>query len=274
MAERYAFVNGEAGSALGVDDRGLGYGHGVFETMRVHSASIPLWRYHRQRLLDGATRLGITIDAQQVEEDLEKALAAIPADGMIKLTLTGGIGPRGYRHDAQTPPTRIIQGFPSPPADNTPVTLQLCEYRLPINPRLAGLKHLNRLDQVLAAAEVGEDREGLLLDADDRVTETLSHNLYACIGDHWFTPSLAGAGVAGVMRRFLLEAVFPPAGINVTETTLSVDDIAGADELFICNSVVGIRPVAALTGLGQWRTFDGAARLQQKLAELVPCFAK
>ncbi len=272
MTERYAFVNGEAGDALTVADRGLGYGHGVFETMRVHGARIPLWHYHRQRLLDGAARLDIAIDRQQVEGDLERALAATPADGVIKLILTGGTGPRGYRHDPQTTPTRIIQWFPAPPADNTPVTLQLCDYRLPLNPRLAGLKHLNRLDQVLAAAEVDKGHEGLLLDANDRVTEALSHNLFACVDGHWLTPSLAGAGVAGVMRRFLLETVFPRAGIEAGEMTLSVDDMVAASELFICNSVVGIRPVAALAGVGQWRTFDGAARLQRELTELVPCF--
>lgn len=273
MTERYAFVNGEAGDTLAVADRGLGYGHGVFETMRLHDARIPLWRYHRERLMAGATRLGIAIDRQQVDGELERALAVMPAAGVIKLILTGGTGPRGYRHDPQTPPTRIIQWSPAPPMDNTAVTLQLCEYRLPLNPRLAGLKHLNRLDQVMAAAEVNKGREGLLLDADGRVTEALSHNLFARVDGQWLTPPLAGAGVAGVMRRFLLESVFPSAGIDVQETALFVDGIAEAGELFICNSVVGIRPVAALSGVRQWRTFDGAALMQQKLAELAPCFA-
>ena len=273
------FVDGKPEASLSLSDRGLNYGHGLFETMRLSAGLLPLWSYHLQRLGVGADRLGIVLDSSRLDAYLQQALDAFPADGMLKLVLTAGVGPRGYRHQGQSA-CYVLQYFPLPSvAEPAAVHLQLCEYALPHNERLAGIKHLNRLDQVLAAAELNEGFDGLLLDVEGNVVEALSSNIFLFDGQRWITPALDLCGVAGVMRRLLCEDIIPRLGQEVAIKPVALANLINAHEVFVCNSVHGIQPVRELQGRVHW--FAESNELQgsetekviAQLAHAYPCFA-
>ena len=272
------FIDGKPEASLSLNDRGLNYGHGLFETMRLSAGQLPLWTYHRQRLNMGAERLGIALDKSRLDIYLQQALEAFPADGMLKLVLTAGLGPRGYRYQGQSA-SYALQYFPLPPvAEPAAVCLQLCEYALPHNQRLAGIKHLNRLDQVLAAAELDDGCDGLLLDVGGNVVEALSSNIFLFDGQRWITPELKLCGVAGVMRRLLCEDIIPGLGQEVAIVPVALTSLVNACEVFVCNSVRGIQPVRELQGRASWfaesNALEGSAteKVIEQLAHAYPCF--
>src|SRR5690625_983137 len=204
-------VNGVLGAMVSPLDRGFAYGDGVFETVRVHNVSRSLWPVHVQRLLAGAYRLKFPVDLSKVRRSRDLLLAEAvrheTPQGVLKLILSAGEGERGYSRPQSVRPTLCLMFYPgSAPlggAESTGLTVTLCEQWLAHSSALAGIKHLNRLEQVLARQELGArtDREGLLLDPEGMVVEATSSNLF-CISDgRLITPDLTRAGVAGVARR-------------------------------------------------------------------------
>ena len=143
------------GEPIAADDRGLSYGDGLFETMRVVAGRIPLWHQHRARLLAGAGRLGIAVTAARIDAALTPVLAGV-GDGIIKIVVTRGRGGRGYSVPAEVMPTLLVQAYPlrTPPPRcyEQGLLIGLCDIRLASQPLLAGIKHLNRLEQVMAAS--------------------------------------------------------------------------------------------------------------------------
>ncbi len=272
MTNPLTFINGEPGDCLSSHDRGLAYGHGLFETMRLGGGIIPLLEMHLDRLADGARRLNIPMDRASLMANLAALLPRIPGDGVVKLMLTAGRGPRGYRAAPSATPNLIVHWFPAPVLA-TEVILQPCRYRLPDNPALAGVKHLNRLDQVLAASELQPQREGLLMDGRHQVVEALSHNIFVWRRGRWLTPPLDRCGVAGVMRRYLLESLLPALGEAWVEDVLPVGDLAEVEEMFVCNAVAGIVPVTKVEGVATWPVQPRGDRLRRALEERLPCFA-
>ena len=276
MVTTSSFVDGKPQASLSLNDRGLNYGHGLFETMRLSAGQLPLWHYHRQRLGIGADRLGIALDSSRLDMYLQQALEAFPADGMLKLLLTAGFGPRGYRQQSQAS-SYVLQYFPLPPAAKpAAVRLQRCQYTLPHNAQLAGIKHLNRLDQVLAAAELKDGFDGLLLDVDGNVVEALSSNIFFFDGQSWLTPDLNLCGVAGVMRRLLCEDIIPSLGQQVVVKPVALASLVNAREVFVCNAVRGLQPVCELEGLARWPLESSGtetAKIIAQLAQTYPCFA-
>ncbi len=270
-----SFVDGKPQDSLSLHDRGLNYGHGLFETMRLSAGQLPLWTYHRQRLGIGADRLGIAFDSPRLDTYLQQALKAFPADGMLKLLLTAGVGSRGYRHQNHSS-SYVLQYFPLPPAtESKAVRLQRYQYALPHNAQLAGIKHLNRLDQVLAAAELKDGFDGLLLDVEGNVIEALSSNIFLFDGQSWLTPELNLCGVAGVMRHLLCEEIIPGLGQQVTIGPVEMDSLINAQEVFVCNAVRGIQPVRELAGLTSWSLGSSGsetAKVITQLAQTYPCF--
>ena len=251
-------VNGEAGKSLEPVDRGLAYGDGLFETIAVRSGRILGWKAHLARLDEGAARLGIpSPDASLWEADLAKLLPDEPLERQVlKLTLTRGSGGRGYAPPAVPSPTRILQlsDWPAWPAAHAEsgIVARVCTTRLGINPSLAGLKHLNRLEQVLGAQETtaaGAD-EGLMLDCEGRLVEGVRTNLFLVINDELVTPALSRCGVRGVMRDTLLGAA-RELGISCREEDCSPALLACASEMFVCNSLIGLWPVRVVQG---WST--------------------
>jgi 4-amino-4-deoxychorismate lyase len=248
MPDALTLINGKPADCIPVADRGLQYGDGLFETMAVVNTRLPFWPYHYQRLLHGCARLQMPIpNLSELQTDLAQLLDIVPR-AIIKLILTRGGGPRGYAPPLTTVPTRILQQFPWPdiPTTHTSegVRVRRCQLELAQQPRLAGIKHLNRLEQVLARAEWNDPSiaEGLVGDANGHVIEAIAHNVFIVEAGCLMTPSLAQCGVAGVMREWILEQA-PNWGIATQVLDISWQRLSRANEVFLCNSVHGIWPV-------------------------------
>mgnify|MGYP001347255749 CR=1 FL=1 len=221
-------------------DRGFAYGDGLFETMRAHAGVLPWWPQHRSRLLRGATRLGIALPTDALlEAALGKALGHFPF-GIIKFVLTRGVSARGYAPEIDAQPTLMVLAWSPPPLTNAPLAVDVLDLRLGVQPALAGIKHLNRLEQVLGAREVigrGLD-EGLMADLDGRLICGTRANLFVCVDGRWITPSVDRAGVAGITRDLLLQ-VWPV----LSEGEIRIDDLPDIDAIFLANAVRGILPI-------------------------------
>lgn len=240
-------VNGQPQDAVAALDRGLLYGDGLFETIRFVGAAAPLWPRHMQRLARGCERLRLPMpdpallwrEAQTVRGDMAQAV--------LRITLTRGVGERGYAMPAAPQATRIVAAFPMPALEAAAyrdgVRLHLCETRLAEQPRLAGIKHLNRLEQVLARAEWSDPvlAEGLLCDLRGNAISATAANLFAVIDGVPATPALERCGVAGVLRAELLEAL-----PRVEVRDLPLAECLAASELFLSSGVRGILPVQAV----------------------------
>lgn len=264
-------IDGQPADAVPADDRGLAYGDGLFETLYWDGARCPLWDRHLARMAEGAARLGIPMPAAGIwQADLRTA--APPAGrAVIKLMLTRGSGPRGYRPPQPATPRRLLSiaayADTAGSLSASGVRLRRCTTRLALDPLLAGIKHLNRLPQVLARAEWSDDgiAEGLLLDRDERVVGGTHTNLFAVCDDRLVTPRLAQAGVAGIARGLLLEA-----GLAV-EVEMTERLFATAREAFLTNAVIGLWPVREYEGRAL-HTGTHTARARAVLAAAgLPC---
>ncbi len=259
MAAR-VLVNGVAADQVSALDRGLGYGDGLFESIRLVGTQAPLWPRHMQRMAEGCERLHLPPpdpaqlwrEAQQVSDGM--------AHAVVRITVTRGLGERGYRMPELTRPTRVVAAFAPPPvagdAYRQGVHVRVCQLRLAEQPRLAGIKHLNRLEQVLARAEWSDPAiaDGLLRDSHGQVISTTMANLFAVIDGELLTPALDRCGVAGVARAEVL-AVSRQA--HVVE--LGLDALSAASEVFLSSSVRGILPVQSLD---DWNFVPGAVACQ------------
>lgn len=264
------WVNGQVADNLPVTDRGLAYGDGLFETLRASRGMLPLLALHLERLRRGCEVLRIPFDRALIEAELGFAAAAV-GDGVVKLTLTRGTGPRGYAMPADPKPTRVIAISPLPvyPVGRRDgVQLFCCTTRLSDQPLLAGIKHLNRLEQVLARSEWQDPAyaEGLVCDQQGSVVEGTMSNLFARIDGQWVTPELSRCGVQGVMRDYLLSQLLE-RGQPTVVSTLSLEALQQADQVFCCNSLIGVWPVVRL-GDRVWQV-GHETRLLQSLAEQV-----
>lgn len=245
-----SWVDGRPAAELPLGDRGLAYGDGLFETLVVHRGRPGLLEDHLQRLHAGCKRLGIPYQEQRITEELLTFCEAL-GEGVAKLIVTRGDGLRGYAPPVESQPRRLLLGSPLPvyPVEHVEQGIELfpCSVRLAEQPRLAGLKHLNRLEQVLARAEWQHSRyaEGLLRDQSGRIIEGVFSNLFLVREDRLLTPSLERCGVAGVMRGALLREA-AALGIQCEIRDLSYDELLAAQEIFLCNSVYGVWPVRRL----------------------------
>jgi 4-amino-4-deoxychorismate lyase len=262
----HSWVDGQPADALALKNRGLAYGDGLFETIAVKAGRPVLLERHLQRLAGGCQRLAIIADLALVASEVD-AFAAAMGEGVLKLILTRGDSQRGYAADPVATARRILQASPAPqyPVAHglEGVRLFPCVTRLSEQPLLAGLKHLNRLEQVLARAEWQgtEFAEGLMLDMSGRIIEGVFSNLFLVKDGVLLTADLSRCGVAGVMRAELL-ARAAEAGITVRVTELFLDDLRQADEVFVCNSVYGVWPIQAFTSLN-WSPGPLTRKLQR-----------
>jgi len=259
-------VNGEALEHVGALDRGLGYGDGVFRTLRIEAGQPRWWDEHLARLAEDCARLRLDCPSRDtLERDLSN-LTPLPAWGVLRITLTRGAGPRGYQAPRPMHATRILACWPdSPSSAHDNLRVRLCDLRLAWQPALAGIKHLNRLEQVLARAEWddAEIDEGLLLDREGRIVCGVSSNLFFWRDDGLHTPALRGCGVAGVTRGRLLRRA-ASAGIAAREGEYVLDDLWQAQEVMLTNSLTGLRRVARL-GEKIWETPVVSPRLRELL---------
>jgi 4-amino-4-deoxychorismate lyase len=245
-------VNGKAGGHVDPADRGLLYGDGLFETIAVCSGAPRFLDWHFERLAAGARRLGMPApETGKLREEI--ASVAPSGQAVVKLVLTRGVGPRGYSPPARVVPTRIVSATPWPswPAKSWQEGIRVgwCRTRLGRNPALAGLKHLNRLEQVLGRAEWDDEgpEEGLMRDDRDYAISGTQANLFARIAAAWVTPRLDQCGVAGIMRRAFLQWA-AEQGTPVIERDLPATELASATALALTNALIGAWPVRDLAG--------------------------
>lgn len=251
-------------------DRGLAYGDGLFETVRVFRAEPVLWREHLARLRRGLRRLRIEADVAFVEARALELMAGID-DGVLKLILTRGSGGRGYApFDAAEPLLVLSRRAPPPPAPGRGLVLRWCATRLALQPALAGIKHLNRLEQVLARGEWRDARihEGLMCDADGRAICATAANLFVLRRGRWLTPPLDRCGVAGTLRAWLLRR-----GPDVQEEELQPAEVESANAVFLASGVRGILPVRRL-GRRVYAPHPALAELRLRVARSLPVFAR
>ena len=250
------WLNLQAGVDPGVNDRGFRYGDSLFETLRCYRGQWQLLDYHLQRLQRGCEVLDIPYPGQEIRAQLALALSYLEQHGHEqacgRLVVTRGDSDRGYAANCESPNivlslTPVSLGWREL---QEPARLIRCELPLASQPRLAGLKHSNRLEQVLAAREVVREQadEGLLLNAQGEIVSAVSANVFGVFDGRLLTPPLHNWGVAGTVRRLILEELAVAAAIEVEEATISWADLQQADELFLTNALVGIRAVAHCPG--------------------------
>jgi 4-amino-4-deoxychorismate lyase len=266
------WINGRRGTVIDCRDRGLQYGDGLFETMRVRQRRIRLLELHLERLAEGCRRLGIDAPAAGLEREAT-ARARQCMDGVLKLILTRGRGERGYRPTGRERYTRVLSLHALPASQAAlpkPVRVRVCRTRLGLNPDLAGLKTLNRLESVMARAEWRDERiwEGLMRDVEGTVVCGTMSNVFLRRGSTLMTPALDRCGIAGVMRRWVLEQA-KDLRLRVWQGRLPVEAFRDAEEVFMTNAVAGVVPVGCLieTGRRELRltSTETAERLRARL---------
>ncbi len=266
-----SWVDGRPAGSLSLKDRGLAYGDGLFETIAVCGGRPGLLERHLARLAEGARRLSFDLDLNLVREEL-LAFSAQLGEGVAKLMVTRGDGLRGYALPG-TPPRRILMGSPYPayPEGHAEQGIELfpCLTRLAEQPLLAGLKHLNRLEQVLARAEWQDVRfaEGLMRDVSGRVIEGVFSNLFIVRAGVLLTADLGRSGVAGVMRAELLDQA-AAQGIATQVRDIGYEELLAADEVFLCNSLYGVWPVRRFAG-HDWSVGPLTRKLQALARDLL-----
>jgi 4-amino-4-deoxychorismate lyase len=234
--------------ALAIEDRGFQYGDGVFESSLLARGRVRFLDQHLRRLALGCERLGITPPEERMLRSDVQRLSGSAERAVLKIVVTRGIGPRSYRPSARSQTSRVVALYPAPPQPaTTGLTLRWCETRLGRNARLAGIKHLNRLEQVLAQAEWSEDAivDGLMLDTEGELVSGTASNVFLVREGALVTPDLRFCGVLGIMRGEVLRAA-REQGIAVSEEPLWPHDVAAATEVFITNSIRGIRSITQI----------------------------
>jgi 4-amino-4-deoxychorismate lyase len=256
----------DLGHALALNDRGFHYGDGLFETALLDRGAVRYLDAHLDRLYEGSERLAI----RAPERDLLRAeIAAVTANlrsAVLKIILSRGAGARGYRPSGECTTTRVVALYPAPQAPADPMLkLRWCETRLGRNARLAGIKHLNRLEQVLAQAEWNDPatHEGLMLDTEGELVCGTACNVFVVRDGALLTPDLRFCGVRGVMRGQVLRAA-GELGLPVSEEPLWPQDVEAAREVFVTSAVRGIRSVRSLGAL-RWEKTTIADALKAAL---------
>lgn len=286
---RYSLVNGMVVDYITIQDRGFQYGDGLFETIACRDNVLEFWAAHMKRLRQGAERLqlacpeetlwlqDIRMLVEHYHSDTDNAKTTSNNGFVVKLVLTRGNSERGYRPVEKTEGTRVVQIMAGLPSryfhcpTSSPAKLCCCRQTVSINPSLAGIKHLNRLENVLARNEWKDNyTEGLMCDAHGHVIEGTMSNIFGFRQGTLFTPALTSSGVNGILRQHIMQLV-EHFSIPLTIAELSIDDIFSMDELFICNSLLEILPVISLRYEDiNWQAKDNpvAEKLNRGLQEL------
>ncbi len=245
-------INGTLTTQLSVYDRGLSFGDGVFETCRLQYGQLKLWSFHLERLQQGCQALSIPLDVDFLNQCFKHFLnACSPLEldsGVVKLIVTRGEGGRGYGFAADIKPTIIFTWAELPVFTSQPTELIVCQQRLAVQPLLAGIKHLNRLESVLLKREcqaLGAE-DGLAVNRDGHIIETTHSNLIFQLDGRLLTPKLNQSGVAGVMRRYLMNVIAPKIGQQINEVDILFNDLASIQGALVCNSIRGVKLVSRI----------------------------
>lgn len=244
-------INGKPGTQVSIEDRGLRYADGLFETIAVRGGHARFLGYHLDRLAEGCRRLSLPgLAVPLVQRELAQ-LTHGHRSATGKIIITRGVGTRGYAPPEHTEITRII-GVEDAPASTSSqhrygIAVRTCQTPVGVNPATAGLKTLGRLEQVLARSEWRDPSvpEGLMAAPDGRIISGTMTNLFIVVGGRLLTPALTDCGIRGVMRRVVMEEA-AQSSIECAELAIYAEDLARASEMFLTNSLVGVWPVVKL----------------------------
>lgn len=238
-------VNGELSNQVPATDRGLQFGDGLFETITVMGGQPRFWQGHMDRLSAGCERLGLPVTPQAVLLRELKTVSAGNSSCLVRIIITRGGSGLDFAPGHPAAVNRIVSSHPWPMQEKDFATLgiraRVCDLRLGIQPVLGGIRHLNRLEQVMARAEWEDSniQEGILLDREDHIISGVSSNIFLVYSGRLLTPRLDRCGVRGVMRGAILNAFRPLC----EQRRLLLDMLPEAEEIFICDSVNGVLPV-------------------------------
>jgi 4-amino-4-deoxychorismate lyase len=263
-----SLVNGQDSSVISIFDRSVLYGDGCFETILIHQHKPVLAELHYQRLVESCKLFNIPLDCRVLDSEVEQLLSLNAASGILKIIVSRGSGGRGYGAAEISETSRILQFHETPPETNLQkegANVVLCQHRLANSSVLAGHKNLNRLDQVLASAEIVDGfSEGLCLDQNGLLVEGCKSNLLMARGGELYTPGLQTAGVRGVMLQYL-QAKFEQQGITILPVHWALEELLQCDEVFLCNSIMGVWPVIKLVENARVCTFPIGSFTQQAI---------
>lgn len=250
-----SWLDGERADALPLPDRGVELGDGLFETLLAHRGQLLFVDLHLDRLRCGADMLAFSDVSGAAEMQLQLASDFLKDQhwewASVRLTVTRGVGERGYAPPANNKPRIVIQAYKIDRDAGQmlqPASLEVAALRLSLQPALAGLKHLNRLEQVLAAQEAqqrGFD-ELLLLSHSGEVVSCIAGNVFLVRSGRIFTPPMVSCGVAGTRRRLIIERWAKMCGYDISVGVITLPDILAADEVFFSNSLITVRSVASI----------------------------
>ncbi len=270
------WLNGTRVESLPLPDRGLDFGDGVFETFLVHEGNPLFPGYHIDRLKQGLKTLRIPDCLDSIQSQLETA--ASEAKGIrwsaLRLSVIRGPGPRGYRPSPSSAP-RIVIYVSSLDRDcatmDRPAVLCVAELRLSDQPLLARIKHLNRLEQVMASVQAQslDTEEAVMFDKAGHLTSVIAGNIFLVCHGELLTPVLVECGVAGTRRRLIIEKWAHEIGLKIRETRLSSAELFQADEVFFSNSLQTVRPIAKI-GNKSWESHNVCKALFQRFLEELP----
>jgi 4-amino-4-deoxychorismate lyase len=263
-------INGEFEAGVSPYDRGLSFGDGVFRTFTVSNGVPNHWEAQYQKLYDDCQALKLKCPFSQII--LEDIVKLFPKDTTLKVAkviITRGNSMRGYAVPQNISPNRVLikSSLPNYPNNyfEQGVNLQVFSIRLSSQPLLAGVKHLNRLENVLARMEIvdSEMYDGVLLDENNHVIECSNANIFARFNSQLITPSLTKCGVSGVTRQRII-SIAQLLGLSVAQESCTLESFNSADEVFICNSVFGAFNVKAI-GQTTFSNYGLAAKLREML---------
>lgn len=274
MIQQATLINGSFHDAIPALDRGLAYGDGVFRTLKVVDGMPKHWPIHYQKLFQDCCAIGIVCpDAEVLMHDFSKLFSAEEGEAAAKIMITRGEGERGYNPPAITNPIRLMLKSPLPsyPQERFTegVNLYVCNTRLSHQKQLAGVKHLARLDNVLARMEWTDPAyaDGIMLDHENNVIECVSANILARFGQALITPKLDYCGVAGITRGQILNLA-KQLDLKPQIAHMALPRLLEADEVIICNSLFGVWQVRNIQHK-QWPKQPLAERLRKKINEQV-----
>ena len=241
-------INGKFVDELAAHDRGLHYGDGLFETITVENMQLLCWDEHLKRLERGCIKLNIAVPDKNLLKNEVSELINTESQGVIKIIISRGQGGRGYKILENIAPTRIISLYPwsyqYDQNSSSGVKTRICKYRYAKNPLLAGIKHLNRLEQILARSEWNDNSiaEGIVMDSENYIIEGTMSNIFCIIGKTLYTPDLSECGIEGIVRGKIIELA-SNLKFNVEIKKMPLGFLMNAEEIFMCNSIIGVWPV-------------------------------
>ncbi|MEH6517928.1 MAG: aminodeoxychorismate lyase [Halioglobus sp.] len=270
------WIDGHRATSLPLPDRGLDFGDGLFETLLGVNGRVPFLALHMDRLTRGLKVLGFPDVTDLAHKYLNMALSELDSEARaIRLTVTRGSALRGYAPPQEASPRIIISVSPlawNPLRPASPAELGVADIRWSNQPVLAGIKHLNRLEQVLAAGQrvaQGWD-EAVMLDDEGLPLSVVSGNLFIVKDARLLTPPLERCGIAGTRRALIVERWQDQLGLEVKVERFTLAELEAATEVFYCNSLLGFQPVG-IFGSTSWTSQAVCSSVQKLYMEAIQC---